>query len=79
MATAVEKELKDFRNRDGVRFYTIANEKSGLVPSPGNVDAERASRLVQAKDTSEAYQQWSFVPTKTPGVYLIKTNCRICM
>jgi hypothetical protein len=73
-ATAVQKEFEEFLKQPPPRYFTLVNEKSGLVLAPAKATAERASFLIQSSEGGEPYQQWSFVPAGTPGVYLIKNR-----
>ena len=74
-AAAVQKELIEFRKQPTpVRFFSLINEKSGLVLAAAKSTADRGSGLVQAKDGGEPHQQWSFIPTNNSEVYLIKNR-----
>lgn len=73
-ATAAQKVLDELRNSAPTRYFSLLNEKSGLVLTPEKENAERAVVLVQTKDTGALHQQWSFQPHNQPGVYLIRNR-----
>lgn len=75
LAAAAQKELDRLKARAvPVQYFTAANVKSGLVLGAAKDTADRGMGLVQAKDAAKPHQQWSFVPTGNPVVYLVQNR-----
>lgn len=74
-ASTIQKELSEISKQPiPAKFFSIVNEKSGLVLAASKSPAERGTTLVQVQNTDAPQMQWSFVSTKTPEVYLLKNR-----